>query len=131
MWKKGSREGAFCNVLAPFLTAKRRLRPTGGIAFSPPDFGHQATFIGWVVKSFRLRKNPLYGVIPLRNKFHSKEQPTCASDELINKSCFCRASAREQLGVLSSCSDCFSSSPNSSVTIGRLATVWYFSELGC
>src|SRR5690606_13717636 len=108
-----------------------RFRPTGGIAFSPLDFGYQATFIGWVVKSFRLRKNPLYGVIPLRNKFHSKEQPIWVNDELINKSCFCRASAREQLGVLSSCSECLSSSPNSSVTNGRLATVSYFSESGC
>jgi type I restriction enzyme S subunit len=47
------------------------------------------------------------------------------------KSCFSNASASEQLGVSSACSDCFNSSPNSSVTIGRLATVWYFSESGC
>src|SRR5690606_6312743 len=45
--------------------------------------------------------------------------------------CFSNASAKLQLGVLSVCSDCFSKSPNSSVTIGRLATVSYFSESGC
>ena len=52
--------------------------------FCPPDFSGQATFIGWVRKSFRLWKNPLYSVIPLRNKFHSKEQPIWVNDELIN-----------------------------------------------
>src|SRR5690606_31527138 len=76
-------------------------------------------------------KKPLYSVIPLRNKFHNREQPICVNDELINKSWCCNASASEQLGVLSSCSDCFSNSPNSSVTKGRFPIVSYFSDLGC
>jgi hypothetical protein len=110
--------------------AKRLSRPLGGSVFLPPNFGYQATFMGWVRKSFRLWKNPLYGVIPYRNKLHKSEQPIWVREELINKSCFSNASAKLQLGVSSSCSDSFNNSPNSSVIIGRLATVSYFSELG-
>lgn len=48
----------------------------------------------------------------------------------MNKSCFSRASAREQLGV-SSVSDCRNNSPNSSVMNGRLSTVPNFPDVGC
>ena len=36
------------------FNAKRLSRPSGGSVFLPPDFSGQATFIGWVRKSFRL-----------------------------------------------------------------------------
>lgn len=92
--------------------------------------GFQATLIGWVLKSLRLWKKPLYWVNPLRNKLHNKEQPIWVSEELIYKSCFSSASAKLQLGVSSVASECFNKSPNSSVTNGRLATVSYISDLG-
>jgi hypothetical protein len=34
--------------------AKRQSRPSERSVFLPPDFDHQATFMGWVRKSFRL-----------------------------------------------------------------------------
>src|SRR5690606_37263407 len=120
----------FVNGVAP-LYAKRQSRPAEGRVFLPPGLGCQATGMGCDLKSFRLRKTPLYCINPLRNSPHNKEHPNCASDELINKSCFSNASAKLQLGVSSIASDCFSSSENSSVTIGRFATVSYFSDLGC
>ena len=86
--------------------------------------------IGCAVKFFRLRRKPLFSVNPLRNKFQSNELPICVKVELINKSCFSNASAKLQLGVLSSSSEIFKSSPNSSVIKGRFSTVSYLSELG-
>ena len=46
------------------LDAKRLPRPSEGSVFLPPDFSGQATFIGCVRKFFRLRKKPLFSVIP-------------------------------------------------------------------
>ncbi|AIM35303.1 hypothetical protein KO02_00430 [Sphingobacterium sp. ML3W] len=53
---KGRKCGAdiLSKLVAPWLIAKMRFRLKEGIAFLPPDFSGQATFIGWVVKSFKL-----------------------------------------------------------------------------
>src|SRR5690606_25530591 len=79
---------------------------------------YQESFRGCDLKSFRFRKNPRCSVIPCLKRFHNSEQPICASVALINKSCFSSASAKEQLGVSSNTSDCFNSSPYSSVIKG-------------
>ena len=97
----------------------RAYQPYGDTASTVPEW-----------KFFRLRKKPLFSVSPLRNKFQNNELPICAKTELMYKSCFSNASAKLQLGVSSSVSEYFKSSPNSSVTKGRFAIVSYFSDLG-
>ena len=88
-------------------------------------------FKGCVLNSFKFRKNPLLNNIPSRNNCHKRDAPRLANDELINKSCLAKASANEQLGVLSVLSDANNNSLNSSVTIGNCSTVWYLFIGGC
>ena len=56
------------------------------------------TVIGFTFMVERFRYSPWCSIIPLRNIFHRMLQPSCASVELMNRSCFSRASASEQLG---------------------------------
>lgn len=106
------------------LNAKRLSLPFGKECLFTARFSGYPILMGWVRKSLRLRKNPLYSVMPKRNRLHKSEHPICANAALIKSSCFSKASANEQLGV-SSCSECFNNSPNSSVTNGRLAMLWW------
>lgn len=65
----------------------------------------------------------------LTEHFHNSDAPILARVELINKSCFSSASAREQLSSLLVV--CVSKRHlNSPVTIERLDTVLYRLELG-
>src|ERR1700744_1149545 len=89
------------------------------------------TLIGCVRKSLRLRKKPLLSSIPSRNTCHNRDAPKFAKVELMNRSCLAKASASEQLGVLSVLSDCISKSLYSSVTNGSFSTVRNFLEAGC
>ena len=56
------------------------------------------TGIGLTFIASRLRYSPWYSIIPWRNILHRMLQPNCANVELMNKSCFSKASASEQLG---------------------------------
>ena len=82
------------------------------------------------LNSPRFKKNPLCAVIPCRNRFQSSDMPICASVELIYKSCFCNASASEQLGVSSKSSEALRICPNSSVIKGKVETGSYSSDFG-
>ena len=54
--------------------------------------------IGFTFIVSRFRYNPLCSITPFRNIFHRMPHPSCASVELINRSCLSNASASEQLG---------------------------------
>ena len=50
--------------------------------------------IGFTFIVSRFRYNPLCSITPFRNIFHRMPHPSCASVELINRSCLSNASAR-------------------------------------
>ena len=63
---------------------------------------YRHTAIGFTFIVSRFRYSPWCSIIPLRNIFHRILQPSCASVELMNRSCLSNASASEQLGPESS-----------------------------
>lgn len=95
-------ENGCCSGAEIFWKGKTATEKTGGR--SPPIFysccGH--TSMGCDRKSLKFKKKPLYSISPSRKRFQSRDAPKLTSAELMNRSCFVSASAREQLGSLKS-----------------------------
>lgn len=71
------------------------------ILFYTLHFAHYMPIgLTFIVPEFK--NSPLCSIIPFRNIFQRMLHPSCASVELMNRSCLSNASAREQLGPESS-----------------------------